>query len=107
MWIYAGFLNSSAASRASGAEDRPSIRLLAALRLGRRPRRSCLGLSFEAETSRIVFRKPVLPGFINEITLTGLRLPAGKVDVAVSRANHGFVVDVLDCPAEIEVLTIN
>ena len=42
---------------------------------------SCLGLSFEAEASRFVFRKPVLPGFINEITLTGLRLPAGKVDV--------------------------
>jgi glycogen debranching enzyme len=68
---------------------------------------SCLGLSFEAEASRIVFRKPVLPGFINEITLTGLRLPAGKVDVAVSRANRGVVVDVLDRPPAIEVLTIN
>jgi glycogen debranching enzyme len=68
---------------------------------------SCLGLSFESEASRIVFRKPVLPSFIDEITLTGLRLPAGKVDVAVSRANRGFVVDVLDRPPTIEVLTIN
>ena len=42
---------------------------------------SCLGLSFEAEASRVVFRKPALPDFLNEITLTGLSLPAGKVDV--------------------------
>ncbi len=68
---------------------------------------SCLGLSFEAEANRIVFRKPMLPTFLDETALTGLSLPAGKVDVAVSRANHGFVVDVLDCPAEIEVVTIN
>jgi glycogen debranching enzyme len=68
---------------------------------------SCLGLSFEAQANRIVFRKPMLPAFLDEIALTGLSLPAGKVDVTVSRASHGFVVDVLACPAAIEVLTIN
>ena len=68
---------------------------------------SCLGLSFEAQANRIVFRRPLLPSFLEEITLTGLSLPAGKVDVSVSRANRGFVVDVLDCPPAIEVLTIN
>ena len=68
---------------------------------------SCLGLSFEAEANRIVFRKPMLPAFLDEITLTGLSLPAGKADVAVSRAKNGFVVDVLDCDPAIEVLTIN
>jgi glycogen debranching enzyme len=68
---------------------------------------SCLGLSFEAEANRIIFRRPVLPEFLNEVTLTGLSLPAGKVDVQVRRAHRGFVVDVLDRSAAIEVLTIN
>jgi glycogen debranching enzyme len=68
---------------------------------------SCLGLSFEAEANRIVFRRPVLPAFLSEIILTGLSLPAGRVNVQVRRANRGFVVDVLDRSAAIEVLTIN
>ena len=68
---------------------------------------ACLGLTFEAEANRIVFRRPVLPEFLNEITLTGLSLPAGKVSVQVRRAHRGFVVDVLDRSAAIEVLTIN
>jgi glycogen debranching enzyme len=68
---------------------------------------SCLGLSFEAEANRIIFRRPVLPAFLNEITLTGLSLPAGRVNVQVRRAHRGFVVDVLDRSAAIEVLTIN
>jgi glycogen debranching enzyme len=68
---------------------------------------SCLGLSFEAEANRIIFRRPVLPEFLNEVTLTGLSLPAGKVDVQVRRAHRGFVVDVLNRSAAIEVLTIN
>jgi hypothetical protein len=49
----------------------------------------------------------VLPSFLDEVTLRGLSLPAGKVDVTVRRANRGFVVDVLDRSAAIEVLTIN
>ena len=68
---------------------------------------SCLGLSFEAEANRIIFRRPVLPDFLDEITLTGLSLPAGRVNVQIRRANRGFVVDVLDRSAAIEVLTIN
>ena len=68
---------------------------------------SCLGLTFEAQANRIVFREPMLPAFLDAVTLRGLSLPAGKVDVAVRRANRGFVVDVLDRPATIEVLTIN
>jgi glycogen debranching enzyme len=68
---------------------------------------SCLGLSFEAEANRIIFRRPVLPEFLNDVTLTGLSLPAGKIDVQVRRAHRGFVVDVLDRSAAIEVMTIN
>ena len=68
---------------------------------------SCLGLSFEAEVNRIVFRQPTLPAFLDEIVLRGLSLPAGKIDVAVRRADCGFVVDVLDRPSSVEVVTIS
>jgi hypothetical protein len=49
----------------------------------------------------------VLPEFLDEIRLTGLSLPAGRVHVEVRRASRGFVVDVLDRSAGIEVVTIN
>jgi glycogen debranching enzyme len=68
---------------------------------------SCLGLSFEAQANRIVFRRPILPDFLDEIRLTGLNLPAGKVDVEIRRANRGFVVEVLHRSAAIEVVTLN
>jgi hypothetical protein len=68
---------------------------------------SCLGFSFEADANRIIFRRPVLPGFLSEITLTGLSLPAGRVNVQVRRAHRRFVVKVLDRSAAIEVLTVN
>jgi hypothetical protein len=63
-------------------------------------------LSLRAEANRIVFRRPVLPGFLSEITLTGLSLHAGRVNVQVRRAQRGFVVEVLDRSAAIEVLTV-
>jgi glycogen debranching enzyme len=68
---------------------------------------SCLGLSFEGESNRIVFRRPILPAFLDEIRLTGLSLPAGKVDLEIRRANRGFVVEVLNRSAAIEVVTLN
>ncbi len=68
---------------------------------------SCLGLSFEAKANRVIFRRPVLPDFLDEITLTGLSVPGGRVNVQVRRANRGFVVEVLDRSSAIEVLTIN
>ena len=68
---------------------------------------SCLGLAFDAQAGRIVFHEPILPDFLEAVTLKGLSLPGGRVDVAARRVGKGVVVDVLDRPASIGVLTIN
>ena len=56
---------------------------------------SCLGLSFQADVNRVISRRPVLPAFLDEIMLTGLSLPAGRVNAQVRRAHQEFVVEVL------------
>ena len=106
-------LNSSAAHAAGAAEAGSPYPVACVPEIWARratqnyPFQSCLGLSFEAEANRVIFRRPVLPDFLDEITLTGLSVPAGRINVQIRRANRGFVVDVLDRSAAIEVLTIN
>jgi hypothetical protein len=68
---------------------------------------SCLGLSFDAKANRIVFHEPVLPAFLNDVTLRGLRLAGGRTDIAARRVGKGVVIDVLERPPSVGVLTIN
>jgi glycogen debranching enzyme len=68
---------------------------------------SCLGLTFDAGVSQIIFRQPVLPQFLDEIVLRGLSVGGGSADVALRRSNRHVVVDVLDREGPVGVLTIN
>ena len=68
---------------------------------------SCLGLTFDAGSSQIIFRQPVLPQFLDEIVLRGLSVRGGSADVALRRSNRHVVVDVLDREGPVGVLTIN
>jgi glycogen debranching enzyme len=69
--------------------------------------RTCVGLAFEPRAGRITFREPVLPGFLDEIVLRGLKVEGGAADVALRRSNRHVVVDVLDRRGDVGVLTIN
>ncbi len=68
---------------------------------------SCTGLAFDTATERVTFREPVLPGFLDEIVLKGLRMAGGSVDVALRRSNRHVIVDVLERRGSVGVLTIN
>lgn len=46
---------------------------------------SCLGLTLDYETRRITLYRPVLPAFLDEVTLSGLSLADASVDIAVRR----------------------
>ena len=56
---------------------------------------ACLGIDFDARSRRIHFDHPTLPDFVDNITLRGLRIEDGSVDVAFRRAGANVVMEVL------------
>jgi glycogen debranching enzyme len=68
---------------------------------------SCAGLAFDTAAQRVIFREPVLPRFLDEVILRGLRMANGSADVALRRSNRHVVVDVLERRGSVGVLTIN
>ena len=68
---------------------------------------SCLGLSFDPARLEVSFDRPLLPDFLNEITLRGLKIGNASVDVALTRSGSGVVVETLARRGDIRVLTRN
>ena len=66
---------------------------------------SCLGMSFDPAAGTLVFHQPMLPDFLDEVTLRGLRLPQGRLDVLLRRAGSEVVVQVLDREGDTRVTT--
>ena len=67
--------------------------------------RSCLGMSFDATDGALTFHRPMLPEFLSEVTLRGIRLPQGRVDVCLRRVDREVVVQVLSREGDIRVTT--
>jgi glycogen debranching enzyme len=64
---------------------------------------ACARLSVEAEASRLVVHRPVLPPFLNHLKFTGLELPFGVVDLLMERGADEVKVTVLGQSAAFEV----
>jgi glycogen debranching enzyme len=64
---------------------------------------ACARLSVEAEASRLVVRRPVLPPFLNYLRFTGLELPFGVVDLLMERGADDVKVTVLGQSAAFQV----
>lgn len=56
---------------------------------------ACLGLDFSPSDKRISFNRPLLPAFLDEIVLRGLRVADGEADVALKRAGENVLLHVL------------
>lgn len=54
-----------------------------------------LGLCFDIENKRIVFDRPAMPDFVDEIVLRNLRIGEESADVAVRKSNSGVLIDLL------------
>src|SRR5690606_24800875 len=65
---------------------------------------SMLGISFMPAEGQIRFRRPVLPEWLPEITLTNLRLGDASVDLLFRRHSTGVTLTVLRKQGEVEVL---
>ncbi|GLK82684.1 hypothetical protein GCM10017653_07530 [Ancylobacter defluvii] len=53
----------------------------------------------------ITFDEPILPDFLDEVTLRNLRLEGGSAAVALRRSGTKVVVDVLNRRGPLRVLT--
>jgi glycogen debranching enzyme len=65
---------------------------------------SCLGLHFEPSKNRVVFERPMLPRFMDELTIHGLSIGSGSVDVAFRRSGDQVVVQVLERRGPVRVM---
>jgi glycogen debranching enzyme len=66
---------------------------------------SCLGLGFDVDRQQITFDTPILPGFLDEVTLRNLHIGEATVDLALRRSGPQVLVDVLDRQGQVRVIT--
>jgi len=64
---------------------------------------SCLGLSVDGINARVSFDHPALPQSLEEITIRGLRVGQGSVDLIIRRYERDVGVDVLDRAGRVQV----
>ncbi|RYE75637.1 MAG: amylo-alpha-1,6-glucosidase, partial [Oxalobacteraceae bacterium] len=66
---------------------------------------SCLGLTIDAAARRIQFTEPMLPSFIDEMTLRKLAIGDSWVDLQLRRSGAKVLVEVLDRQGDLTVQT--
>jgi len=66
---------------------------------------SSLGIGFDPKASQITFERPILPLFLEKVTLRQLAINGGKLDVALTRSGNQVVVEILRRTGNVRVLT--
>jgi len=68
---------------------------------------SCLGLSLRPRSKEVIFERPKLPDFLDQIVLRNLGVSEARVDVAIRRTNGAAVVEIIarDEPARVLVIS--
>ncbi|MGE0211792.1 MAG: glycogen debranching N-terminal domain-containing protein [Parvibaculaceae bacterium] len=56
---------------------------------------ACLGLELPHEANEVRFMQPTLPGFLDEVTIRGLKLAGSELDVKIHRHGEDVTVNVL------------
>jgi glycogen debranching enzyme len=65
---------------------------------------ACLDISYAPELQQIRFRRPVLPTFLDELRIDGLRLDRAEVDILLRRHISDVAVNVVRRSGDIEVI---
>ena len=64
---------------------------------------SCLGLRLDPAAGKITFERSILPDFLQEVVLRGLKISGGSIDVAFQRDQDEVVVKLLSRTGDIKV----
>jgi len=67
---------------------------------------ACLGLEIDAENRSICFRHPVLPGFLDQVTLRDLRLAGARISLRLTRYQDDVGINILERDGDIGVTVI-
>ena len=67
---------------------------------------ACLGLSIDGAGSRVCFRQPALPPFLEMVRLRHLRVGEASVDLVIERHEHDVGINVLKRSGAIEVVVV-
>ena len=67
---------------------------------------SCLGLTLRAAEKKIMFTRPALPEYLEQVRIEGLRLGDARVDLTLTRHRGDVVVDVPRREGRVEVMTV-
>jgi len=65
---------------------------------------ACLGLTVQAQNSTIRFSNPLLPEFLQEITITNLKVGQASVDLSLQRYTHDVGIDLVRRDGAIDLL---
>jgi glycogen debranching enzyme len=68
---------------------------------------ACLGLGFDLATRSVVFNRPELPSFLDQVILRGLSLDDGWMDVMLRRVGDEVAVNVISRRGDIRVITVS
>jgi glycogen debranching enzyme len=66
---------------------------------------SCLGLRLDPAAGQITFERSILPDFLQEVVLRGLKIAGGSIDVALQRDQDEVVVKLLSRTGDIKVMS--
>ena len=67
---------------------------------------ACLGLEVRGDESRVVFDNPVLPAFLDEVEIHGLRVGEGTVDLLLHRHGTDVAINVPRREGRVSVVTV-
>nr|PZN14525.1 MAG: hypothetical protein DIU78_26290 [Pseudomonadota bacterium] len=65
-----------------------------------------LGLSIDAAEARVVFRHPMLPPFIEHLTIRNLRVGPGAVDLRLHRYPEDVGITVVRTTGQVEIVVL-
>jgi glycogen debranching enzyme len=67
---------------------------------------ACLGITVDPGRQVVRLERPVLPRFLEEVTVRGLPVGEDRIDLAVRRAGEEVVVHALARPADVRIETV-
>jgi hypothetical protein len=66
--------------------------------------KACLGLSIQAKQKKVYFNRPVLPAFIEEMTIRNLKMGPARLDIALTRLEEDVSVNLLHRKGQVDLV---
>jgi hypothetical protein len=67
---------------------------------------SCLGIRFDVGSATIALCNPILPDFLHNVHIGGLRLGSGSVELSLDRAGDTVVVRPISRAGDVRIVSM-